>query len=87
MITASCMGRHPFGAIPNPPRPRALPPALSDAANIGRLRSGLLLPQYPDDLFFREPTCLHVHPPAEVMDSTHCWRRSRGSVHLPDATE
>jgi restriction-modification enzyme MmeI-like protein len=34
------------------------------AANVRRLRSGFLLPQYRDDLLFREPTCLHVHPPA-----------------------
>ena len=32
------------------------------AANIGRLRTGLLLPQNPDDLLFREPAWLHVHP-------------------------
>jgi hypothetical protein len=34
------------------------------ASQIGRLGPGLLLPQNPDDLFFREPTCLHVYPPA-----------------------
>ena len=33
----------------------------------GRLRPGLVLPQYPDDLFFREPARLHVHP-SQVMD-------------------
>src|SRR5215471_6228709 len=33
------------------------------AAHIGRLRPGLLLSQDPDDLFFREPARLHVHPP------------------------
>src|SRR6202035_5769830 len=32
------------------------------AAHLGRLRSSLLLPQYPDDLLFREPARLHVHP-------------------------
>ena len=31
--------------------------------------TGLVLPQYPDDLFFREPARLHVHP-SQVMDST-----------------
>ena len=41
---------------------RAADPVL--AAHIGRLRSGFLLPQDPDDLFFRETTWLHVHPPA-----------------------
>jgi hypothetical protein len=46
----------------------------------GRLRPGLVLPQYPDDLFFREPARLHVHP-SQVMDSTHFWRRLRGSGH------
>jgi hypothetical protein len=39
---------------------RAADPVL--AADISRLRSGLLLPQNPDDLFFRKPTCLHIHP-------------------------
>ncbi len=34
------------------------------AAHIGRLCSGFLLPQDPDDLLFRETTWLHVHPPA-----------------------
>jgi hypothetical protein len=28
------------------------------------LSPGLLLPQNPIDLFFREPACLHVHPQA-----------------------
>src|SRR6185369_7105935 len=50
------------------------------AAHVGRLCPGLLLPQYPDDLLFREPARLHVHP-SQVMDSTHFWRRSRGSGH------
>ena len=48
------------------------------AAHVGRLCPGLLLPQYPNDLLFREPARLHVHP-SQVMDSTHFWRRSRGS--------
>src|SRR5271168_1289164 len=39
---------------------RAADPML--AAHIGRLRPGLMLPQYPDDLLFREPARLHVHP-------------------------
>jgi hypothetical protein len=38
------------------------------AAHIARRSTGLLLPQYPDDLLFREPAWLHVHPPSEVMD-------------------
>jgi len=33
------------------------------ATQIGGLRPGLLLPQDSDDLLFREPACLHVHPP------------------------
>ena len=32
------------------------------AANIGRLRASFLLAQHPDDLLFREPARLHVHP-------------------------
>jgi len=39
---------------------RAADPTL--AAHIGRLRTGLLLPQNPNDLLFREPAWLHVHP-------------------------
>jgi hypothetical protein len=31
------------------------------AADVGRLGSGLLLAQDPDDLLFREPARLHVH--------------------------
>ena len=42
---------------------RAADPVL--AAHIGRLRSGFLLPQDPDDLPFRKTTWLHVHPPAD----------------------
>jgi hypothetical protein len=38
-----------------------------------------LLAQDPDDLPFCEPAWLHVHPPLEVMDSTHFWRKFRGS--------
>src|SRR5262245_42683377 len=34
------------------------------AADVGGLRADLLLPQSPDDLLFREPARLHVHPPA-----------------------
>jgi len=34
------------------------------AAHVGRLRPSFLLPQDPDDLFFREPARLHVHPPS-----------------------
>ena len=56
---------------------RAADPVL--AADIRRLRARLLLPQDPDDLFFREPARLHRPSPSEVMDSTHSWRRSRGS--------
>ena len=33
------------------------------AANIGGLRASFLLAQNPDDLLFREPARLHVHPP------------------------
>ena len=32
------------------------------AADVGRLGSDLLLAQDPDDLLFREPARLHVHP-------------------------
>src|SRR5262249_33972645 len=32
------------------------------AANIGRLGPSFLLAQHPDDLLFREPARLHVHP-------------------------
>jgi hypothetical protein len=39
---------------------RAADPMLT--THVGRLRSGLMLPQNPDDLFFREPARLHVHP-------------------------
>ena len=39
---------------------RAADPVL--AAHVGRLRPGLVLPQDPDDLLFREPARLHVHP-------------------------
>jgi hypothetical protein len=39
---------------------RAADPVLT--AHVGRLRSGLMLPQNPDDLLFREPARLHVHP-------------------------
>src|SRR5262245_7992449 len=41
---------------------RAADPVL--AADVRGLRAGLLLPQNPDDLLFREPARLHVHPPA-----------------------
>lgn len=34
------------------------------AAHIRRLRPGLLLTHDPDNLLFREPARLHVHPPA-----------------------
>jgi hypothetical protein len=43
------------------------------------LRAGLLLAQNPDDLLFREPARLHGPSPSKVMDSTHFWRRFRGS--------
>jgi hypothetical protein len=33
------------------------------ATNVRRLRPSFLLPQDPDDLVFREPARLHVHPP------------------------
>ena len=39
---------------------RAADPVL--AAHVRRLRPRLLLPQDPDDLLFREPARLHVHP-------------------------
>ena len=48
------------------------------ATEAGGLCPSLLLPQNPDDLFFREPTCLHVHP-QRVTDSTHFWRNLRVS--------
>src|SRR3981189_2620243 len=51
------------------------PKLLFDA---NELCPGLPLPQYPNYLLFREPARLHVHP-SQVMDSTHFWRRSRGS--------
>jgi hypothetical protein len=53
---------------------------LASEAEVSRLRPGLLLPQNPDDLLFREPTCLHVHP-QRVTDSIHFWRSLRGSGH------
>jgi hypothetical protein len=43
------------------------------AADVTGLRSGLLLRQNPDDLLFREPARLYVHP-SEVTDSIHSWR-------------
>src|SRR5215468_1170804 len=51
------------------------------ATNVGCLRPGLMLPQNPDDLLFREPARFHVHPPSEVMDSTQIRRSFRGSGH------
>ena len=48
----------------NPLPPHLRFPAKFDCLNppfsgVSRLRPGLLLPQNPDDLLFREPACLH----------------------------
>src|SRR6516164_6429555 len=63
------------------------------ATNVGCLCPGLMLPQNPDDLLFREPARFHVHPPSEVMDSTQIRRSFRGSgqwvprqAHRPELT-
>jgi hypothetical protein len=57
-------------------------------------------PAKPDDLLFREPACLYVHPPAgdglysfleelaglRSMDPTHFWRSWQGSLAHPLAS-
>jgi hypothetical protein len=51
--------------------PRFIPPVL--ATHIHRRRTGLLLPQNPDNLFLREPCLVHRRPPSKT-DSTYFWR-------------
>ena len=59
---------------------RAADPVL--AAHIRRLRPGLMLPQYPDDLFFGEPASASCPSPSAGDGLTHLWRRFRGSAHI-----
>src|SRR4051794_1811779 len=49
------------------------------AANVPGLRSGFLLTQHRNNPLFREPRLLHIRLPLKVTDSSHFWRRFRGS--------
>src|SRR5918996_509333 len=55
---------------------RAADPML--AANIGRLRPGLLLPQDRNDLLFRMPRSLHRPVLPSRPDSSSTWIKRRG---------